>query len=495
MTVLKEVKSHYGKLKFYIGGEWVESSSTDIRSTVNPATGEEIATYPIATEAEARQAVEAAHEGFKAWREVCLRDKGRILHDLRQKMEEHFDVLTRVLTQDHGRTIGESRGSVRRCIENVEAACAALYSMPKLNEHIDELAAGIDEWMIYEPKGVFLIITPSNIPMHAWSSFVPFALAAGCSVVVSPSTADPVAGEYIEHVLDDLGLPPGTVNMIHGGRKINEYILRQPEVKGVGFIGSTHVGQDLFRLCGELGKDSSLNGNGKNMVVIMDDANVDEAVTYLMSSCFGMGGQRCLGSDIIITIGDVYDRVKERFSEIARAVKLGYGLDESTKLGPLVNKKGRDNVLAWIEMALNDGCSMVVDGRGATVAGMENGFWLAPSILENAAPDMPNMKVESFGPVANLMRMDSLDQMIRWHNEHNFDLGHSACVMTQSGKNARKFVKEIETGNVGVNVAIPQPYSFFPLGSKKQSALGNSKSRYSSIKLFLDEKTVTARWV
>jgi malonate-semialdehyde dehydrogenase (acetylating)/methylmalonate-semialdehyde dehydrogenase len=495
MSVLQEVKSHYGHLRYLIGGEWVESKSTDIRSTVNPATGKEIATYPVATEAEARMAVEAAQRGFKAWRDVCLRDKGRLLHDLRQKMEENFDVLTRVLTQDHGRTIGESRGSVRRCIENVEAACAALYAMPKLNEHIDELANGIDEWMIYEPKGVFLIITPSNIPMHAWSSFVPFALASGCSVVVSPSTADPVAGEYIEHVLDDLGLPPGTVNMIHGGRKINEYILRQPEVRGVGFIGSTAVGQDLFRLCGELGKDSSLNGSGKNMVVIMPDADMDQAVTYLMSSCFGMGGQRCLGSDIIVTVGDAHRQVREKFSAVAKAVKLGYGLDESTKLGPLVNRKGVDNVLAWIEGALNDGCSLVVDGRNPRVEGGEQGFFLAPTILEGAGPGMANMKVEAFGPVATLMQMDSLDQVIEWHNQHNYDLGHSACIMTQSGKYARKFVKEVETGNVGVNVAIPQPYSFFPLGSKKQSFLGMAKSRYASIRLFLDEKTVTARWV
>ena len=495
MSVHSEVKSHYGQLKFFIGGEWVESSSTDIRSTVNPATGEEIATYPVATEAEARQAVDAAQAGFKAWREVALREKGRTLFDLRHKFEEHFDVLCRVLTQDHGRTLGESRGSVRRVIENVEAACSALYAMPKLNEHIDQLAQGIDEWMIYEPKGVFLIITPSNIPMHAWSSFVPFALATGCSVVVSPSTADPVAAEYIEHVVENVGLPPGTVNMIHGGRKINEFILRQPEVQGVGFIGSTGAGQALFKLCGELGKDSSINGNGKNCVVIMPDADIDQAVTFLMSSCYGMGGQRCLGSDIIITVGDVHEKVKQRLSEVAGAVKLGYGLDESSKLGPLVNQKGKDNVLAWIDMALNDGCDMVLDGRKASVPGMENGFWLGPSILEHATPDMPNMKVEAFGPVANLMQMESLDQVIEWHNAHNYNLGHSACIMTQSGRNARKFIKEMETGNVGVNVAIPQPYSFFPLGSKKQSFLGTAKSRYASIKMFLDEKTVTARWV
>jgi len=495
MAVLPEVKSHYGKLKFYIGGEWVESTSSEIQQTTNPATGEVIAEFPIATEAEARAAVEAAQEGFLAWREVALRERGRLLFDLRQKFEEHFDVLCRVLTQDHGRTIGESRGSVRRVIENVESACSALYHMPKLNEHIDQLANGIDEWMIYEPKGVFLVITPGNIPMHAWSSFVPYALAAGCSVVVSPSRQDPVAAEYICRVTEDLGLPKGTINLIHGGRKINEYILRQPEVQGVAFIGSTGVGQQLFKLCGELGKDSSLNGNGKNCVVIMPDADLDQVAQYLLRGCYGMGGQRCLGSDNVVVVGDIYDAMKEKLVAAAKSMKLGYGLDESTDLGPMCTASGRDKVVDWIDRALGDGLKMVLDGRGATVEGMEGGYWLAPTVLEGAEPGMPNTAEEAFGPVTALMRMDSLDEVIAWHNQANRDLGHSACIMTQSGKQARKFIREMETGNVGVNVAVPQPYAFFPLGSKKQSFLGMAKSRYASMRLFLDEKTVTARWV
>ena len=495
MAVLPEVKSHYGKLKFYIGGEWVESTSSEIQQTTNPATGEVIAEFPIATEAEARAAVEAAQEGFLAWREVALRERGRLLFDLRQKFEEHFDVLCRVLTQDHGRTIGESRGSVRRVIENVESACSALYHMPKLNEHIDQLANGIDEWMIYEPKGVFLVITPGNIPMHAWSSFVPYALAAGCSVVVSPSRQDPVAAEYICRVTEDLGLPKGTINLIHGGRKINEYILRQPEVQGVAFIGSTEVGRQLFKLCGELGKDSSLNGNGKNCVVIMPDADLDQVAQYLLRGCYGMGGQRCLGSDNVVVVGDIYDAMKEKLVAAAKSMKLGYGLDESTDLGPMCTASGRDKVVDWIDRALGDGLKMVLDGRGATVEGMEGGYWLAPTVLEGAEPGMPNTAEEAFGPVTALMRMDSLDEVIAWHNQANRDLGHSACIMTQSGKQARKFIREMETGNVGVNVAVPQPYAFFPLGSKKQSFLGMAKSRYASMRLFLDEKTVTARWV
>ncbi len=495
MSMLPEVKSHYGRLRFYIGGRWVESGSDDIQTTTNPATGQEIAEFPVATEDEARAAVSAAQEGFEQWRQVALRERGKLLFDLRQSFEEHFDTLCRVLTQDHGRTIGESRGSVRRVIENVESACSAVYHMPKLNEHIDQLARGIDEYMIYEPRGVFLIITPGNIPMHAWSSFVPYALAAGCSVVVSPSRQDPVAAEYICRVTENLGLPPGTVNLIHGGRKINQFILRQPEVMGVGFIGSTGVGRRLFKLCGELGKDSSLNGNGKNCVVIMPDADLDQAATWLLRGCFGMGGQRCLGSDNVIVVGQAYQAMKEKLVAAAGAMKLGYGLDPSVDLGPMCTAAGRDKVIDWIDRALADGCTMVQDGRAPQVEGYGDGYFLAPTILEGAEPGMPTLGQEAFGPVAALMRMDDLDQVIAWHNQANHDQGHSACIMTQSGKDARKFVAEMETGNIGVNVAVPQPYAFFPLGSKKQSFLGTAKSRLASMRLFLDEKTVTSRWV
>ncbi|MBI4775132.1 MAG: aldehyde dehydrogenase family protein [Deltaproteobacteria bacterium] len=495
MGILPEVKKHYGKLKLWIGGEWIDSKSTEVQVTTNPAMGEPIAEFPSATREEARAAVEAAQKGFLAWREVALRERGKLMFDLRRKFEERFDVLCRVLTQDHGRTIGESRGSVRRVIENVESACSAVYGMPKMNEHIDQLAGGIDEYMIYEPKGVFLIVTPGNIPMHAWSSFVPYALASGCSVVVSPSRQDPVAAEYICRVTEDLGLPDGAINLIHGGRSINEYILRQPEVRGLGFIGSTAVARKLFKLCGELGKDSSLNGNGKNCVVIMPDADIDQTVQFLLRGCFGMSGQRCLGSDNVVAVGDSYYELREKLTSAASGMKLGYGLDESVELGPMCTPAGRDKVIDWIDLALNDGCTMLYDGRNPRVEGYPKGYFLGPSVLDNAQPGMPSTKEEAFGPVTALMRFGDLDQVIRWHNESNNDLGHSACIMTRSGKSARKFIKEMETGNVGVNVAVPQPYAFFPLGSKKQSFLGSAKSRLASMRLFLDEKTVTARWV
>ncbi len=493
MALFQEVKAHYGKLKLLIGGEWVDSQSTTINETVNPATGEPIAEFPTATQAEARAAVEAAQKGFTALGGIALRERAKMLFDMRQKYEEHFDELTRVLTQDHGRTIGESRGSVRRCIENIESACSAAYGMAARNEHLDQLARGIDMWMTWEPMGPFLIITPSNIPMHAWSSFVPYALAAGCSVVVSPSRQDPVAAEYMSRVALEAGWPEGAINVVHGGREINQYILEQPEIQGLGFIGSTSAGWDLFKLCGRLGKNSSINGNGKNTVVVMPDANLDTIVPFLRQGCFGMTGQRCLGSDNVVVIGDIYDDFKERFVAEAKRMKLGYGLDEDTTMGPYCTAGYRDNVAGWVENALSEGATMVHDGRVLS-SDLQRGFFMGPTILENLHPDMTTAKEEAFGAVAGLMRADSLDEVIEWINTKT-DLGHSACIMTESGRHARKFTREVNVGNVGINVGVPQPYAFFPLGSKRKSFMGGAKSRMASMRLFLDEKTVTARWV
>ncbi|MCF8109588.1 MAG: aldehyde dehydrogenase family protein [Desulfohalobiaceae bacterium] len=494
MTLLPEVQAHYGRLKFHINGEWVEPKSTDVQEITNPATGEAIAELTTAGSGEARSAVEAAHQAFQTWKDYPMRERARLLFDMRARFEERFDEMTRVLTQDHGRTIGEAVGSVRRVIENIESACSALYGLAKQNEHMDQLANGIDQYLVWEPLGPFLIITPGNIPMHAWSSFVPYALAAGCTVVVSPSRQDPVAAEMICKVALEAGFPPGVINMVHGGRQINKEILDQPEIKGVGFIGSNRAGWELFAQCGRLGKTSSINGNGKNHVVIMPDADMDESVSWLLRSCFGMTGQRCLGVDNVVIVGDIYDEVKQRFVEAAKQMKLGYGLDKSVQMGPVTVPQIRENVLQWIENSLKDGAQMVLDGREVAVPDYPKGYFLAPTILEGVNVDMPMAKQEAFGPVAALIRCENLDQAIEWINTKT-NLGHSANIMTASGRSARKYIRECNVGNVGVNVGVAQPFAFFPLGSRRESFVGTAKSRMASMRMFMDEKTITARWI
>jgi malonate-semialdehyde dehydrogenase (acetylating)/methylmalonate-semialdehyde dehydrogenase len=390
--LIPEVKPHYGRLKFLIGGEWVETQSNQVEPDPNPATGEAIAEFAQATPAEAVQAVESAHQAFQTWKNVPMRGRAYMLFTMHNKFREHSDMLSRVLTQDHVRTIEEARGSVARVLENIESACAAVYGLANENQGMMNLAGGIDEYLFWEPVGAFLIITPGNIPMHAWSSFVPYALAAVSTVVVSPSWHNPVAAETINRMAIEAGFPKGVINMIHGGPEINTQILAHPHIKGVGFIGSTRVGLEIFERCGKLAKSSSINGNGKNLLVIMPDADLDAAVPWMLRACFGMTGQRCLGVDNVVVIGGIYAEVNARFKEAAAKMKLGYGLDTEAEIGPYSARVGRDKVLRWTEKALQDGCKMVLDGRIIKPKDYPNGYFMRPIILEDAHVDMPRQR-------------------------------------------------------------------------------------------------------
>ena len=252
--------------------------------------------------------------------------------------------------------------------------------------------------------------------------------------------------------------------------------------------------RSLYRQAGALGKEASINGNGKNHVVLMPDADLDAAVNGLLRGCFGMTGQRCLGSDNILIAGhERYEEFRATFVKAAGAMKLGSGLDGSTDLGPLVSARGRQNVLDFIEKGIEEGADLILDGRNVSVEGGENGFFLGPCIFENVTPGMSIARNESFGPIANLIRVKDLDEALSLiNNRDNF--GHSACIFTKNGSLARRFTKEADVGNIGLNVAVPQPYAFFPLGSKNDSAQGCAKSRIDSMRLFLDQKTVTERW-
>ncbi len=497
MAMVPEVAKHYGRLKNYINGEWVDAGTKEYFEFTNPATGEVIGEAPIASRQDVEAAITAAYDAFKKWRDVPFRDRAKKIFSLREKCVEKTEWLSRLLTQDHGCPIDDSRGTNARIVENIEAAGSSMYSYYR-GVHVDQLANGIDCYEIKEPAGVFLIMTPGNIPTHAWSSFVPYALACGCTVIVKPSRQVPLAADSLMKVTDEVGLPPGVVNLVHMGpdRELNKIILSDPRIKGVGLIGSTRVSKELFELCGRYGKRSSLNGNGKNNIVVMPDAPVANAVNYMLRGCFGMSGQRCLGSDNVVILGDDrrFNEVKEAFIAASKALKMGYGLDETVELGPVTTQQGKEKVEQFIEAGLKAGARLILDGRTAKVPGYEKGYFLSPTIFDNVTFDMdPLAKEEAFGPLANLLRANDLDEVIGRINGTNY--GHSACIVTESGKAARKFIRECEVGNVGVNAGIPQPYAFFGLGSKKDSFFGMSKSRMDSIKLFLDEKTVTVRWV
>ncbi len=496
MALLEEVKAHYGRITSFIDGRWQGSGSNSTFMDKNPAKDEEIAQVEISSLEEIEAAIDSAWKAFQHWREVPFRDRADYLSRMRAALQKRHEELSRILVQDHGRTIGEARGTVQRCIENIESALSAMYSLYK-GEHVMQLARGIDCYMIWEPVGPFLILTPGNIPMHAWSSFVPYALGCGCTVIVSPSWQNPVASYAIFKVIEEeVALPEGVMNLVNVGEQyhLNQRILEDPKIQGVGFIGSSKVGKELFELAGRLGKRSSINGNGKNHIVILEDADLKNAVEYALRGCFGMTGQRCLGSDNVLVVDSVYENFKAMVLNSAKALKVGYGLYEETQMGPLTTRAGKEKVMNFIEKGVQEGAKLLLDGRTISVEGFEKGYFLGPTIFEDVTKDMWISKEESFGPVMNLIRIKDLSEAISIING-NTNYGHSACIVTSSGKNARRFVYECNVGNIGINAGIPQPYAFYPLGSKRESFWGMAKSRIDSVRLFLDQKTVTERWV
>ncbi len=417
MALLKEVSKNYGKLDLHINGKWVTPQTGKYFDVTNPATGRVIGKAPVAGPDDVEKAITAAHAAFGKWRNVPFRDRAKLIFNLRDTFMKHHEELARILVQDHGCTISDGRGTISRCVENIEAAGSSMYGFYK-GEHVEQLANGIDCYLIHEPVGVFLIITPGNIPMHAWSSFVPYALACGCTVIVKPSRQCPVAADAMSKMIDEAGFPPGVVNLLHMGpeRELNKVILSDPRVKGVGLIGSTRVSKELFEICGKYGKRSSLNGNGKNTIVIMPDGDLDQSVNYILRGCFGMSGQRCLGSDNVVVIGDnkVYKTLKEKLLPAAKALKMGYGLDESVELGPMTTSGGREQVIGFVESGLKSGAKLLLDGRKVKVKGYEDGYFLGANVFENVTTDMHIAKEEAFGPLCNLMRMGSLDETINW---------------------------------------------------------------------------------
>jgi len=491
MVVLEEVRKHYGRLKLYIDGEWVESESTDVHPVMNPAKDEVIAEVPFATKEEVERAIEAAKEAFEKWRELPMPSRIQYIFKLKNVLEEHAEEISRITTQNHGKIIDESRGETRRLIENVEAACAVAYSLSK-GEHMDQIAAGIDETLIREPLGVFGIIGPFNFPALVPFWFMPYAIVLGCTVVIKPSEITPVPMHWTMKVMEKVGLPPGVVNVVHGSKDVAETLITHPDVKGVTFVGSTRVGRHVYKLAAEHGKRAIVQAGAKNFIVVMPDANLEKAIPTLMSSFFGNTGQRCLSGANLVAVGDIYEPLKKKFVEAASRLKLGYGLDESVNMGPVVTKRAKERIIGYIEKGIEEGAKLILDGRNVKVEEYPNGYFLGPSVFDDVTPDMTIAKEEIFGPVACILRAENLDEAIETINKSNY--GNEACIFTSSGKWAREFRRRVQAGNIGINIGIAAPMAFFPFAGMKDSFFGVLHGQIDCVDFFTDKKVVVTRW-
>lgn len=501
MVILEEPIKEVLTLKNYVGGEWVQSEG-ELLDVVNPATCKVIAKVPISTRDEIKAAVEVAKEVFPEWRRTPPLTRVRCLFRLKELMEEHFEELSRIQTMEHGKTIDESRGETRRGIENVEVATGISSLMMGYN--LEDIAAGIDEYVIRQPLGVFGIIGPFNFPFMVPLWFAPYAVAAGNCIIIKPSSEDPISQMKIAELVEEAGFPPGVWNVVNGGRTAVSGMLDNPDIKGICFVGSTSVGRDVvYRKCGETGKRVIAQCGAKNFLLVMPDADLERTVAACMTSFYGNTGQRCLSGANLIIVGEglseheynaFYKKVTDAFIDAASKIRVGYGLDETVQMGPLRDKNKKERVTKFIEKGIEEGAKLSLDGRNVKLVGeWPHNCFLNPTAFEDVTPDMTIGKEEIFGPVASIMRVRSFDEAIEMIHSNPF--GNSASMFTSNGKWAREFQYRVQCGNIGINIGIVAPMAFFPFSGMKQSFFGILHGQgQEAIRFFTESKVVVQRW-
>lgn len=479
------------RLHNYINGRWQLSQSTSVLDVVNPATHEALARVPLSGALEVQAAVEAAATGFREWRQTPATDRVQYLFKFKQLLEEHLDDLARTITNECGKTYKESLGELRRGIENVETACGIPMLMQGYNN--EDIARGIDEHMFRQPLGVVAAITPFNFPGMIPLWFLPYAIATGNAFILKPSEKVPMTSQKLFELIDQLGLPVGVIQLVHGGKEAVDALLDHPAVRAISFVGSTPVARYIYGRATANGKRAQCQGGAKNPVVIMPDADMDTTTKIMADSAFGCAGQRCLAASVAVTVGAARATFVEQIAEVAHTRKVGYGLDDGIEMGPVISGESKQRIEQLIEQGAREGADVLVDGRGKQISGYEDGAFLLPTILDGVPAGGEIARTEIFGPVLSLMHADTIDAAIEMVNASSY--GNMACIFTGSGAAARQFRYAVNAGNVGINIGVAAPMAFFPFSGWGDSFFGDlhAQGRHG-VEFYTETKVVVERW-
>jgi malonate-semialdehyde dehydrogenase (acetylating)/methylmalonate-semialdehyde dehydrogenase len=476
----------------FIGGEWTTVTGVATTPVHNPSIGEVIAETPLCGPDVVDQAVQAAARAFPSWMETPPIERARILFRLKVLLEDHFDELARSVTTEHGKTLAEARGDVRRGLENIEFACGAPSLL--MGESAENVARGIDCDSIRQPLGVVAGITPFNFPAMVPLWMWPIAIACGNTFVLKPSEKVPLTTIRIAQLAQQAGLPAGVLNVVHGGREAVDAILVHPSIKAVSFVGSTPVAREIHRIGTANGKRVQAAGGAKNFVLVMPDADVGNSSTGILEAAFGCAGERCMAGSTAITIGKAADTVLPQLVDVVSKIKVGpTDRDVEAQMGAVITRQHADRVCELISQAASQGAKPLTDGRTTKVATAPHGFFVGPTVLDHVRPEMVTMKEEVFGPVLNVVRMDDLDAAIELANSSPY--GNGAAIFTRSGKAAREFRHRVQAGMVGINIGVPAPMAFFPFSGWHASFFGDLHLQgRESVAFFTQQKVTTTRW-
>ncbi|XDZ65871.1 CoA-acylating methylmalonate-semialdehyde dehydrogenase [Alphaproteobacteria bacterium LSUCC0684] len=474
-----------------INGEFVDGDAGS-QPIFNPATGEETGSVSLSGAGIVDKAVAAAKAALPGWANTPPLKRARVMFNYKHLLEENLDAFAEAISTQHGKTKEDARGEVIRGIEVVEFACGIPHLLR--GDYTRNVGPAIDSYSDRQPLGVMAGITPFNFPAMVPMWMFPMAIACGNTFILKPSERDPAAPQMAIELLEQAGLPKGVVNIVNGGKDAVDAILNHPDIKGVSFVGSTPIAEYVYTTGTANGKRVQALGGAKNHMVIMPDADMDQAVDALMGAGYGSAGERCMAISVAVPVGkETADRLVEKLAPKVRSIKVGPWDDPEAEMGPLITRQHLDKVSGYIDAGVNEGADLIVDGRGFSLQGYENGYFIGGSLFDNVTTDMSIYKEEIFGPVLSVVRADTFESAVQMVNDHEY--GNGTAIFTRDGDAARSFADQIEIGMVGVNVPIPVPVAYHSFGGWKRSLFGDHGAYgMEAVRFYTRLKTVTSRW-
>lgn len=477
-------------------GHWIAGERTGGRggrtqAVYNPATGAVARQVRLADVVDVHAAVAAAAAAQPAWGETPPIRRARVLNNFLALLNQHRDTLAAMITAEHGKVFNDAQGEVTRGIDIVEFACG----VPQLlkGDYTDQVSTGIDNWTFRQPLGVVAGITPFNFPCMVPCWMFPVALACGNAFILKPSERDPSPSLLMAELLKQAGLPDGVFSVVQGDKVAVDTLLSHPDVKAVSFVGSTPIAQYIYETGAHHGKRVQALGGAKNHMVVMPDADLDQAVDALIGSAYGSAGERCMAISVAVLVGDVADKIVPRLAERAKALKIGDGHADGVEMGPIVTQQARDRIEGYIALGAEEGAKLVVDGRGHKVKGREAGFFTGGTLFDHVKPSMRVYKEEIFGPVLACVRVKDLAEAVQLINDHEF--GNGVACFTSDGGVAREFSRRVQVGMVGINVPIPVPMAWHGFGGWKRSLFGDMHAYgEEGVRFYTKQKSVMQRW-
>ena len=479
-------------IKHFVGGQLTEGTSGQFVDAFNPATGQVKSRVPLASTEEVNQAIEVAQAAFPDWAATTSLRRARILHKFKELCEEHIDELASIITAEHGKVISDAKGEVIRGIEVVEFSCGGPHLLK--GEVSENVGTNVDSHSLRQPLGVVAGITPFNFPVMVPMWMFPLAIACGNTFVLKPSERDPSASLLLAELFREAGLPDGVFNVVHGDKGAVDALLTHPAIKAVSFVGSTPVARYIYSKGAEHGKRVQALGGAKNHMLIMPDADMGQTADALMGAAYGSAGERCMSISVAVAVTDeVGDKLVEEITKRLEELKVGPGTEPDMEMGPLVTKEHRDRVKGYVDLGVEEGAELVVDGRDFKSEDHPDGFFLGACLFDRVTPNMRIYKEEIFGPVLAVVRVKNYREGMELINAHEY--GNGTAIFTRDGDSARAFANEIEVGMVGVNVPIPVPMAFHSFGGWKNSLFGDHHMHGpEGVRFYTRLKTITTRW-